>query len=334
MAKQDPKISVIVPVYNVAGFLAKCIESILAQDEPDFELLLIDDGSTDGSAQICDHYASRDARVAVVHKENGGVSSARNLGISLAKADWVCFVDSDDWVETGYLSHMLACADDERTVVYANLVHDYAGERHSAVCFDYEESTSCDLNEEGAADFIARNRILESGYPYSKIFSKKTLEKGLFFNERVSFHEDHIFVLNYLLSASRVTLSSCPDYHYMHRPAVRSLSKRRHLPANMLLASAELLKALEAVMERFPLEDAAYVRKIYTLLGLNQLVRAALDADRQEIGMVGDAIRSRRKLFQRYYSPNHSYVKLIPFLFFHRLDRIVLWISRLSGKRI
>ncbi len=90
------RVSVIIPIYNTAKYLPRCIESVLCQSFDGFELLLVNDGSTDGSGDICDTYATRDSRIRVFHKENGGVSSARNLGLKEAKGEWVCFVDSDD----------------------------------------------------------------------------------------------------------------------------------------------------------------------------------------------------------------------------------------------
>ena len=93
-----PKISVIVPVYNTEKYLHRCIDSILDQTFTDFELLLIDDGSTDSSGTICDEYAAKDSRVRVFHKENGGVSSARNMGLDNAYGEWITFVDSDDYL--------------------------------------------------------------------------------------------------------------------------------------------------------------------------------------------------------------------------------------------
>lgn len=98
MSTQSPKISIIVPVYKVEQYLPKCIDSILAQTYPNWELLLIDDGSPDNSGKICDEYAQKDERIRVFHKENGGVSSARNLGLDNADGDYVMFVDSDDWI--------------------------------------------------------------------------------------------------------------------------------------------------------------------------------------------------------------------------------------------
>ena len=100
----NKKVSIIVPVYNVEKYLQRCIESILTQTETDFELLLIDDGSKDKSGLICDEYAQKDKRVNVIHKENGGVSSARNLGIEKANGEWMCFIDADDYVRQDFLS--------------------------------------------------------------------------------------------------------------------------------------------------------------------------------------------------------------------------------------
>ena len=96
MENNNPTISVIVPVYNAEKYLSRCIDSILVQTFTCFELLLVDDGSTDCSGRICDEYAKRDTRIRVIHKENGGVSSARNLGLDNAKGEWICFCDSDD----------------------------------------------------------------------------------------------------------------------------------------------------------------------------------------------------------------------------------------------
>ena len=90
-------ISVIVPVYNVEKYLKRCVDSILNQTYTDFELLLVDDGSTDGGPQICDDYAARDPRVRVIHKTNGGLISARNEGIHAARGSYVCILDGDDW---------------------------------------------------------------------------------------------------------------------------------------------------------------------------------------------------------------------------------------------
>ncbi|HIV47297.1 MAG TPA: glycosyltransferase family 2 protein [Candidatus Acutalibacter stercorigallinarum] len=102
-----PKASVIVPVYNVEAYLEKCVQSILRQTEQDFELLLVDDGSTDSSGQLCEELAKKDSRIRVIHQENQGLGGARNTGIREAKGDWLLLVDSDDWIEPEILEKSL-----------------------------------------------------------------------------------------------------------------------------------------------------------------------------------------------------------------------------------
>ena len=97
--KRMAEVSIIVPVYQVESYLRKCLDSILAQTFTDFELILVDDGSTDRSGQICDEYAEMDERVKVIHQQNRGVAAARNNGIACANGDYLCFVDADDWIE-------------------------------------------------------------------------------------------------------------------------------------------------------------------------------------------------------------------------------------------
>lgn len=101
-----PQISIIVPVYNVEQYLSRCIDSILSQTYTNFELILVNDGSTDSSGEICDRYAKIDNRIQVHHSQNNGVSIARNIGINCAKGDWITFVDSDDWIENNLFTEI------------------------------------------------------------------------------------------------------------------------------------------------------------------------------------------------------------------------------------
>ena len=97
-----PKVSVIIPVYNVESYLRKCVDSIIGQTLINIEIILVDDGSTDRSGSICDEYRRQDGRIQVIHKANGGLSSARNVGIDAASAPYIMFLDSDDWAEPGF----------------------------------------------------------------------------------------------------------------------------------------------------------------------------------------------------------------------------------------
>ena len=110
-------LSIIVPVFNVRNYLSDCIDSIISQSYSDFECILIDDGSTDGSGAICDEYAKKDSRIRVFHKENGGVSSARNIGLDNASGEWIYFVDSDDQILPGGLQTMVDWISDNVDIV-------------------------------------------------------------------------------------------------------------------------------------------------------------------------------------------------------------------------
>ena len=107
---ESVKVSIIVPIYNVEKFLPKCIESIINQEYENIEIILVDDGSPDNSGEICEHYKKIDNRIVVIHKENAGVSEARNTGIDYATGDYICFIDGDDFVMPDYVSYLLELA--------------------------------------------------------------------------------------------------------------------------------------------------------------------------------------------------------------------------------
>ena len=107
-------ISTIIPVYNVSAYLPECMESILSQDYPALETILVDDGSTDDSGRICDAYAQRDSRVRVIHQPNGGAAAAKNADLRAAAGEYLSFVDSDDFLESGAYAHMVQLMEEHR----------------------------------------------------------------------------------------------------------------------------------------------------------------------------------------------------------------------------
>ena len=110
-----PLISIIVPIYNVELYLRRCLDSVLNQTYTNLEIILVDDGSPDGCPQICDEYAAKDKRIAVIHKENGGLSDARNAGLDICKGKYISFIDSDDWVDEKYI---FISGDDRRQALH------------------------------------------------------------------------------------------------------------------------------------------------------------------------------------------------------------------------
>ena len=104
----QPLVSIIVPIYKVEPYLRRCLNSIVNQTYTNLEIILVDDGSPDGCPQICDEYAAKDKRIVVIHKKNGGLSDARNTGLDICKGEYISFVDSDDWVDEGYIEKLLS----------------------------------------------------------------------------------------------------------------------------------------------------------------------------------------------------------------------------------
>ena len=199
-------ISVIIPVYNAEKYLHKCVTSILSQTFTDFELLLINDGSNDLSGKICDEYATKESCIHVFHKENGGASSARNLGIDKAKGEWIVFVDSDDWVEPDYLE----------------VLYDHIEDGFVASAYSYEKDGKKwqDPLEDKTITISANNltNILMSAIfmaPNSKLYKRDILnDKNIRFNCQLTAKEDTLFIWSYLLHVNRIRTIRKATYHY------------------------------------------------------------------------------------------------------------------------
>lgn len=182
----SPLVSVIVPVYNVAPYLEQCLDSIVNQSYRNLEIILVDDGSTDESGAICDRYAEQDSRIRVVHKENGGLSSARNVGLDKMTGEWVLFVDSDDWIELNTLELLFEQKDECAEIVEFGIVHVF--ETHRDECLFRRELTS------GVNILISLFRDQPfHGVVWNKLYAAHTIGHIRFIEGR--YHEDTPFVL-------------------------------------------------------------------------------------------------------------------------------------------
>lgn len=312
MNEMTPKISVIVPVYKAEAYLHRCVDSLLAQTFQDFEILLVDDGSPDKSGEICDEYARKDSRVRVFHKENGGVSSARNLGIENSNAEWVCFVDSDDWVEDDYISNFCKQNQSRNSIVFQGILLDYLNPSRNRPFFEYEEV----VIENISSSDIVNNNILHDGCPYAKLFNKSLLlEKGITFFEKLSTHEDHVFVWTYLQYVETIYLSSSLSYHYRQTDSV-TLSSRNHQAEEYLLASEKLLELLPVLQKKFEIKDIRYLQKTYTSFGLNQLLYACENMKCSNYRHTIHYIQRKRNLFKHFYITSKWHKKFFQKLLF------------------
>lgn len=257
-------ISIIVPVYNVEKYLGECIDSILSQTYQNLELVLVDDGSPDNSGKICDEYADKDKRIRAIHKENGGVSSARNVGLDAANGEYITFVDSDDLIDKRYLE----------------LMYNKIEETSSDMCFchfDRFDENSCeeqkenipqklnvDFNSEAFVDFAKRffdikNNVFGSS---CRTLYKKSCVESLRFNSKIKISEDLVFVLNALFNSN--SICSIPNVLYHYRTNMNSAGKT--YKKGFLESQLELKNELDLLIDRFDAGTAKNLSKSYYCL--------------------------------------------------------------------
>lgn len=201
--------SVIIPVYNAEKNIGRCIESIQSQSLSDFELILIDDGSRDNSYGICLEYANADSRIKVIHKENGGASAARNTGLDSATGEWVCFVDSDDLVESNYLESIYRAKENSEADV---------------VFFGYTKVNSCgktvgeylpECDKEGLIDICCElSRSDMFGYTWIKAYRRQAIGESRFI-DGISIMEDEIFACEVIKGCRAAAVVKKPLYRYV-----------------------------------------------------------------------------------------------------------------------
>lgn len=205
-----PKISIITPVYNVERYLPQCIDSVLAQTFKEWELILVDDGSTDRSGAICDEYAAKDSRVRVIHKENSGQADSRNIALRMARADLIGYVDSDDWIEP-----------DMYEVLYNTMTETGSDISVCGYFFSYTDSEkpSCGggrtmvYDKDEALKLILDDKEIKS-YLVDKLYRRRVIvadQPGSYY------YEDYATLFKWFAAADRVAVTRTPMYHYRQR---------------------------------------------------------------------------------------------------------------------
>lgn len=317
----EPKVSIIVPVYKVEQYIEKCIQSILGQSYRNFELILIDDGSPDSSGSICDRYAAEDSRVRVVHKQNEGVSVARNTGLDIATGDYITFIDSDDYVSEYYLKHLLTA------IVSGNV--DLVVEGYMRVYAD-------------RADILTYPQIKCVPQQYSLLFSECGLQKncspwgklfrrsvivahGLRFTPKVHLGEDIIFVLNYISYTKGIAVINETDYYYVQREG--SLAKRLNSVDSEIEGYLQFCTSVEMLKQRCGLDEES-------LCLLYRGSTHLLDRCKVAISRIADS-RQRMNSFKRmdwmpllrYKRFNSWRERLLDSLVAYRMFRLYMWLT-------
>lgn len=267
----NPRYSIIIPVYNVRNYLEQCVNSIICQNTVSVEILLIDDGSSDGSGIICDDFVKKDKRVKCIHQTNKGVSEARNVGIKTAKGEYLIFVDSDDWVTPAYFSTI----DPEITecdLLYfgSNLCYPdgniVSHQPHFTNVGDIEEIEKeifrLKLNQEKYAYF---------GFTWNKVFKRDIIiSHNIRFNPALSYREDELFTHEYCIHIKSLKVIPNPIYNYRVTATGLTSKKRKYQTYE------EYGTCLKELASQWKLEK---LKKLDTYRYSNNLLQAAVVAD-------------------------------------------------------
>lgn len=325
----DKLISIIVPIYNVQSYLDKCISSILTQTYKHLQIILVDDGSTDASGKICDSYAQKDERILVIHKENGGLVSARKAGIQAAVGEYVGYVDGDDWIEHDMYEQLIHAINTyDADMVETNHYLDMSDEcllitgKIDYGCYDSKELIPFMLCDENF------NECNLKPFVWSKLYKREMLHLvQMPVDEDISFGEDVAVTYPYILACKKVVIADYAGYHYVQRKdSIVNSRKCDELYCNMALISY--------LEKRFTHTDAAE-----TLLpALNQYAKTLMllrdsayfdERDGKEILSVFGGISKNEKVI--IYGAGKVGQNLYRYLKTFRQIEVLAWLDREAG---
>ena len=255
MTNKGLLISVIIPIYNVEKYLPRCIDSILSQTFTNFEILLIDDGSTDLSGKICDEYAKFDTRIRVFHKKNGGVGSARNVGLNSAKGEWICFCDSDDYVLENWLMNFSHFCSNSIDIILSGYISS-----------DKTNTRSINLNCYKTKDELISNIGTKEiwGYLWCKCFKKEIINKyNLRFNTNYKVWEDAVFIYKYFKYVNTFKIIKSTEYFY-----IKPNYKDKYSSENKFFCCEEILQDLDNIVSNIQCKPLYkyYIKTLFTEL--------------------------------------------------------------------
>lgn len=304
-----PKVSIVVPVYNCEKFVGRCLDSIVRQTYPDWECIVIDDGSKDKSGEICDGFARKDKRFKVVHKPNGGVGAARNDGINLATGKYITFIDSDDFIAPEYIDDLVKHAyhEEKESIVVSGMITKTPTKQY--VSFQYQDESTFDTPP---SELIVKYDLFRDGGPVNKLFNLEVIkENNLMFLNYLSYHEDHIFVYSYYLHIKHIFLSGYCGYYYYHgdnsKNSLSTLGKEKI--DSLFTASDIFLSIVPQLFSKYGITDETCRRIVTTRTGYSQRILALYnlymhsDYSSQDKKRILSAERNHIQFIKKQYYP-------------------------------
>lgn len=281
-----PKVSVIIPAYNAEAWIDRCINSVLSQTVADLELIIVNDGSKDRTFQIAKRYEV-DARVRVFDKPNGGVSSARNVGLDNANGEWITFIDADDWVESNMFDSYLRNEFPGINLLFGGHINHYADGR-----MEQKRLPSVNIDKDNFDCYYSEFDFHWRTSPWAKFYRKSTIDAlGLRFDSRMKIGEDALFLYKFMLFERRFRLVDACGYNYNFEVS-SSLTKKGYEYSEEIYFYNNIKAMVSALQETFLLKSKESLSKLDWLLGyylgrvLNSLYISSGLSMRQRVGII------------------------------------------------
>lgn len=244
------KISVIIPVFNAGQLLKKCLDSVLTQTWSNIEVIVVDDGSSDDSPDICNRYAATDPRVKAIHTTNKGVCHARNTGLDNATGHYVMFVDSDDWLDSGMME-VLAGLMEKNDADMATCGY-FMEDENGKVIYGIDKNTEYTLGRWDAIGTLFKSPDYRyKGNLWDKLFLRQTIvDHSLTFDNTIHFNEDRLFVFQYLMHTDKTAYTTKPYYHYVQhsQSAMGAFAKAYHAQHETFIDAFEKMGLTAGIM--------------------------------------------------------------------------------------
>ncbi len=252
-----PLISIIVPVYNVENYIRRCVDSLINQTYKNLEIILVDDGSPDNSGAICDEYAQRDSRVKVIHKENGGVSSARNIGLENARGEYIGFIDSDDYVDAQMYEVLYTSLSDNDADIAMGI---YALENSDGEFIPHYVGENPEVFDRAQTIAQMLKQVKYTCSLWDKLFCAKLIGDTRF-DETISHNEDLLFVYQLMKNSNKAVYTPKPMYYYCNNEQSASRVSFSDKNTTMLKAQTLVLEDIkENVAEIYDVALTEYVK--------------------------------------------------------------------------
>lgn len=294
-----PKVSIIIPVYNVAEYLKQCLDSIYSQVKDNYEVILVDDGSTDDSGKICDEYKLKYPQTIVIHKDNGGLSDARNAGIKIASGEYIYFIDSDDWLAPRAIETLLDFAiKNNCEIVQGGWYYAY----NDYLLYDNSKKNPFILNREQAMKELIKNDYIKN-FAWGKLYKTEIVKKHLFV--KGVYFEDSYWQHHIIHETNNYGVIPTPLYYYRQR--------NESISGTFSLKILDLLKGYEQrllfVSEKYPQYTNLIAKKFWQTVGNTLISVDQKNDDYTTLSIYWGKINNKYKsIFEKVYKYSPIYL--------------------------